>query len=521
MRNILSILARHGFTKELGAEGLKPHRAAGLCSAIEDMGGVFPTLGRLLSLRPDVVPARYVEEFSRLQEPATAAPTDQILEVITNELGRPIDALFERFDEVPVNTIGLAQTHLAVLKPEYSESSISDVDVTVIKPGVDDLLREDLSALDEMMAIVLRAPVGPEVDLPRLRSELEDSLFKALNLRKIALDRERLRKTTAEFGRLRVPRVVDTLSTERILVSEHVPGDSRDLSTLAGRKDLAEQLWRSFLKQILIDGSFLGPSLGKEIRLDDGGRAILTAPSGLIHLSRETQLRLMILLIALSEGDGGRAGAAFREMGTAGREFNDQAFSREVGQLVSQFRDRSPGEMALALAELSTRHDIRFPPEVILLGESLSGLEGVTKSLDPKLESMSSLKEMATAALNDQISRELQTTRLLSLALEIRSFLLDAPSNLRRFLSRVATNGAQFGVRLEDSDDVVENAVRKLGRHVTLGLISAALIVGSALMLQVDSNPKLLGYPILALSVFGAAAGLGTYVVIRILRGID
>ena len=90
----------------------------------------------------------------------------------------------------------------------------------------------------------------------------------------------------------------------------------------------------------------------------------------------------MHLLIALSEGDGDRAGAAFREMGTAGREFNEQAFSREVGQVVSRFRGRSPGETALALAELSTRHDIRFPPEVIHLGETLSGMERVIKDLD-------------------------------------------------------------------------------------------------------------------------------------------
>ncbi len=413
---------------------------------------------------------------------------------------------------------GLTQTHRAELKSEYAESGFADVDVVVIKPGVDVLLREDLTALDEMAAFVSRTRAGAQLDLPRLRSELEESLRGTLDLQQIAYDRERLRKMTAEFGRLRVPRVFSALCTQNVLVSEYVPTEAPDISTLLGRKDIAEQLWRALLKQILVEGSFLGPSRGEELQIDEGGRAVLTATRGLIHLSRETQLRLIILLIALSEGDGDRAGAAFREMGTAGREFNEQAFSREVSQVVSRYRDRSPGETALALAELSTRHDIRFPPEVIHLGESLFGMERVIKGLDPKMESGMTLKETATAALNDQISRELQTPRLLSLALEIRSFLSDAPSNLRRFLSRAATNGVQIGVRLEDGD-VIENAVRKLGRHVTLGLISGALIVGSALMLQVESAPKLLGYPVFALSVFMAAAGLGLYVVVRILRG--
>ncbi len=548
IRRVLSVLARHGFTKELGAAEFKhllqpegrysgehvsnarrrggafhfgsggQARAAELRCAIEEVGGIFPTLGRLLSLRPDVLPASYIEEFSKLQEPETAVPTVQVIEAIENELGRPLDAFFEQFDEEPVRALGLTQTHRAELKSKYSESGFSIVDVVVVKPGTDVLLHEDLAALDEMTTAISLAPVGANIDLPLLCSELEESLRRALDLRQIAHDRTRLRKITAEYGRLRVPRVVGDLVTERILVSEHVSGKALDPSTLVGRKALAEQLWRALLKQILIEGSFLGPSRGGELQIDEGGRAVLTAPSGLIHLSRETQLRLMMLLIALSEGDGDRAAAAFREMGTEGREFNDHVFGREVGRIVSRFRDRSPGETALALAELSARHDIRFPPEVIHLGESLSGMERVIKGLDPKMEFGMTLKETATAALNDRTSRELQTTRLLSLALEMRSFLSDAPSNLRRFLSRAATNGVQLGVRLEDGD-VIENAVRKLGRHVTLGLISAALIVGSALMLQVDSTPKLLGYPVFALSVFLAASGLGLYVVVRILRG--
>jgi predicted unusual protein kinase regulating ubiquinone biosynthesis (AarF/ABC1/UbiB family) len=545
MRHILSTLVQHGFLKELGSVGLKRHlspgavhsgervsenarrrdfgsggqaRAAELRSAIEGLGGIFPTLGRLLSLRPDVLPVDYVEEFSKLREAGQTAPTEQVVEVIENELNRSLDAVFERFDETPTGVVGLAQVHRAELKSEFAESGFTDVDVVVIKPGLDAMLREDLAALDEMTALVSQSRAAAQLDLPRLRTELEESLRATLDLQQIAHDRERLRKMTAEFGRLRVPRIVATLSTERVLVSEHVSGETRDPSTLLGRKDLADQLWRALLKQILIEGSFLEPSMGDELHIDEGDRAVLTAPTGLIHLSRETQLRLMLLLIALSDGDGDRAGAAFREMGTAGREFNEQAFSREVGQVVSRFRGRSPGETALALAELSMRHDIRFPPEVIHLGETLSGMERVIKGLDPKMEPMMILKETATAALNDQISRELQTTRLLSLALEIRSFLSDAPSNMRRFLSRAATNGVQLGVRLEESD-VFENAVRKLGKYVTLGLISAALIVGSALMLQVDSTPKLLGYPAFALSAFLAATGLGLYVVVRILRG--
>ncbi len=102
VRRILSVLSRHGLTKELGAEGLKrplesevrysgerlsKARAEELRSAIEEVGGIFPTLGRLLSLRPDVLPASYIEEFSKLQERETAVPSKQAIAAIEHELG--------------------------------------------------------------------------------------------------------------------------------------------------------------------------------------------------------------------------------------------------------------------------------------------------------------------------------------------------------------------------------------------------------------------------------------------------
>ena len=170
----------------------------------------------------------------------------------------------------------------------------------------------------------------------------------------------------------------------------------------------------------------------------------------------------------------------------------------------------------MALASSSRRNDIRFPAEVMHLGGMLGNMESLCQRLDPKIDLMTTLRETASDLLSEQVTREFATHRLLSSALDLRSFLTDAPASLRRILGRASSNELQIGIQIDKSDEV-RSAIQKLGNRIATGLILAALIVGSALLMTVDSGWSLWGYPGFALTGFALATGLGLYVVVKIL----
>ena len=540
IKEVMRVLARHGFGNSLADIGLKrwmpvgdgghaelettEDEAAALGKALEELGGGFPFIGRCLAYRVDLLPAPYSQELAKLDKGGAVVSWVDVRSIIETALARPLESLFEHIEEKPSQSTRLFQVHRARLKDavsHFDSPSVQEVAIRVVKPAILSSVENDLGVLRQAIDHVHASNVGIEevlsVDLKRLVSELDGSVREELDLTRRAQDIGRLQQMLAEFGRLRVPRVVSELASPSVLVTEHISG--RCLSEVAsseGFHRIAHQLWRAFLKQFLVEGVFLRDLRWDELILDQEDRLVLREPSSMAFMARETQLRLMVLLLALMERDGDRAAAACIEMGVVGRRFRESAFRSEVGHVVARLHGRPIGEMAMALASSSRRNDIRFPAEVMHLGSMLGNMESLCQRLDPKIDLMTTLRETASDLLSEQVTREFATHRLLSSALDLRSFLTDAPASLRRILGRASSNELQIGIQIDKSDEV-RSAIQKLGNRIATGLIVAALIVGSSLLMTVDSGWSLWGYPGFALTGFALATGLGLYVVVKIL----
>ena len=538
LRQVATVFIRNGFEDVLQSFDLlswmgfrrrrvkKPaerlqSRAENFRLTLEELGTTYIKLGQLLSTRPDLLPPVFVEELIRLQDRVEPVPFDGVRAVLEQELSRPLDDVFARFDPEPVATASIAQVYRARLQRGVSDLD-GEVAVKVVKPGVPELVRSDMEILREVAERLSRSTLARRYDFEGLSSQLDTTLKAELDLRQEASNARRIRASMKDFARLRIPLVVDELTRERVLVLEYVDGTK--LSAIEGaRPEVADELWRAYLKQILMDGAFQCDPHPGNFLIDREGRLALLDYGMIAFVSRENQLRLMALLITLVERDGDRTARACIEMGIVGKDFREARFRAEVGHLVARhsgmtLKDLPFGLIVRDLLVLSVRNDIQVPPEMVLLGKTLLNLEPICRKLDPDMNPVSTMKDVAMRLLEEQIRRDISTERLMSLALEVRSFLYDVPLSLRRVLTQLANNELRVGIEIEKAEQM-QVAVRDVANRITLGVITAALIMGSALLVRVGAGHTIFDLPIIAFLGFLMAAGLGIFVVVQILAG--
>jgi predicted unusual protein kinase regulating ubiquinone biosynthesis (AarF/ABC1/UbiB family) len=569
LRHVLAVLIRHGFEDVLesfdflswvGLKRRKPRppadrqhgRAEKLRLALEELGTTYIKLGQLLSTRPDLLSPVFIDELSLLQDRVAPLPFGEVKPALERELGAPLEELFERLDPDPLASASISQVYRARLKPRAGPEGAleGEVAVKVVRPGVPELVEVDIEIVKEAAERLSRSALGRRYDFKGLASQLETTLRSELDLHQEALNVNRIAESIREFPRLRVPRVAEWLTRRRVLVLEYVEGrkltdvELREPSARAQREPkasrearavgvephgtddeagLADELWRAYLKQILVDGAFHCDPHPGNLLLEASGKLAILDHGMMAFVSRDSQLRLMALLLALVDRDGDRVARVCLEMGIPGRSFREARFRSAVGHLVARYsgvtmKDLPFGLIVRDLLVLCLRNDIQIPPELVLLGKTLLNLEPLCRKLDPDLDPVRTMKDMAMRLVEEQFRRDLSAERLLALLLELRSFVYEVPLSARRVATQMANNELRVGIEIEKADEM-QLAVRDVANRITLGVITAALILGSAFLLRVDVGLKVFGYPLFALVGFLMAAGLGIYVVAQILMG--
>ncbi len=542
LRHVLAVFIRHGFEDVLESfdllswVGLKSRRRARppierrhgraekLRIALEELGTTYIKLGQLLSTRPDLLPAAYTEELSLLQDRVAPTAFEEMKPLLEQELGQPIREIFEEFESQPVASASIAQVYRARLKPGVlAEGALEgEVAVKVVRPGVPELVELDVEIVKEAADRLARSALGRRYDFKGLASQLEATLLPELDLHQEALNAKRIAESMKEFPLLRVPRVAEELTRRRVLVLEYVEG--KKLTEIeVTRRALADELWRAYLKQILVGGAFHCDPHPGNFLLDGEGRLAVLDHGMVAYVSRENQLRLMALLLALVERDGDRAARVCLEMGIPGRGFREGRFRGAVGHLVARYsgvtmKDLPFGLIVRDLLVLCLRNDIQIPPELVLLGKTLLNLEPLCRKLDPDLDPVRTMKDMAMRLVEEQFRRDLSVERLLAVILELRSFAFEFPLSVRRLVTQMANNELRLGIEIERAEEM-QLAIRDVANRITLGVITAALILGSAFLLRMEVGLKVFGYPLFALVGFLMAAGLGIYVVAQVLMG--
>jgi ubiquinone biosynthesis protein len=491
-----------------------------LADDLEAMGPTYVKLGQVLAGRPDLLPEPYLKALSRLQDSVKPFPYTEVEEIVTTELGVRMSKAFSHFEQEPIAAASLGQVHAAALRDGRP------VVVKVQRPNIRKQIADDFEVLEEIATFLdQHTAVGKRYRFKTVLEEFRITVHNELNYEREAQNMLLLGKNLEEFERIQVPQPVLDYSSRCVLTMDYVSGRKiTKLGPLARLEvdggPLCEELFKAYLKQVLVDGLFHADPHPGNVFLTEEKRIALLDIGMVGHTSPGMQENLLKLLLAVGDGDGEQAAEVVMRISEKMEGFDPAEFRRRITQLVAARKDQAlqqmnVGKSLLDVSRNAGENGLFVPSELTLLGKTLLQLDEVGRILDPEFDPNDSIRRNVDELMSRRVRKDASKGNIFSSLLEVKGFVGGLPSRLNKIMDAIANSELEVKVKSVDAH-VVLDGMQKIANRITMGLVLASLIVGASLLMRIETRFQLFGYPGLAILCFLAAAGGGFYLVISI-----
>ena len=520
-------LERAGFHRHNKSEHAHLPAPVRVRRALEELGPTFVKLGQLLATRVDLFEPEWIAEFGKLQDSAPPVPYADIREQLTEDLGAPPEEIFAHFNPEPIAAASIAQVYHA-----RTEDG-NEVIIKVRRPGIRPVIEADLRWLARLSE--LAESESPELrifrpkDMARqfalsLRRELDFSV-ECRNAEHIAHNFATYPgNTLPDTPVIVIPAVYWQWTGERVCVQEYIDGiPGRQLQAVdeAGmdRKLLARRGAHAVLKMIVEDGFFhADPHPGNVFYLP--GNRIAFIDFGMVgRLTEERRDQLIHLLLALVRHEPKQVLDVLLDWTGDGVQ-DEASLTLEIQTFLDQYhglplKRLSIGGMLSDMVAILRQHQLMLPADLALLIKAFISLEGMGRELDPDFDIAGEAMPMLEELLHARYTPAALIKRGGRAVAEALSLIAGLPHDLSKLL-RAARRG-----RLEIHIDVtnlrhVGNQLDGAANRMVIGIVVAALIVGSSIVMPVPGGPRLFGLPILGLFGFISAVFGGLWLVLSI-----
>ena len=429
--------------------------AVRLSAALTRLGPAHVKLGQFLATRPDIVGIALARDLESLQDKMAPFPQAEAEAAVAAALGRPASELFASFGPA-VAAASIAQVHRATVKASEGASPVA---VKVLRPGVERRFRADLDALD----FAARKAERYSAEARRLRLvEAVDTVRRSvaieMDFRLEAAAISEMAENTREDAEFRVPTVDWGLTARDVLTLEWV--DGTPLSNRAAleakgfdQSRLARALMQSFLRHAMGNGFFHADMHPGNFFVDDQGRLIAVDFGIMGRLGPKERRFLAEILYGFITRNYYRTAEVHFEAGYVPPHHSIESFAQAIRAIGEPIHSRTADEISMAklltlLFEITGLFDMRTRPELLLLQKTMVVVEGVARSLDPKLD----MWAVAEPVVREWMERNLGPAGRLEDATE-------GAKELAKFLSGVPSLLARAAHLAEQLDAITRNGL--------------------------------------------------------------
>ena len=454
--------------------------------ALTELGTTFIKLGQILSTRADLVGPEMAEELSALQSSTPADSPEQVIATIQEELGDHPDNLYRSFDTDALASASIGQVHRAVLHDG------TGVVVKVQHEGIQDRVNNDLEILIELAKLAETysreiAQYNPVATAMEFRKTLLDEL----NFTREQQNLTRFAGNFKDDSGIFFPAPHPERCTERVLTMDALNGISvsnRGLLTESGfdLTDIARRGADMFLKMVFRDGFYhADPHPGNLMVLQDAVIGVLDC--GMVgRVDEELREQIEDLLMAAIDSDADRLLDTVIQLGELPPDFDRSKLRNDLVEFIDEFGSQSIDQFNLsgALNEMTSiirQHHILLPSRVSLLVKMLVMLEGTAQQLNPSFNIVELLQPYRVQAIKRRLSPERLMRRMQSSYRDWSRLVESLPSDVSDIVNRIRRGS--FDVHLE------HRRLDSIVNRLTLGLLTAALFVGSTSLLSNNVRP--------------------------------
>jgi ubiquinone biosynthesis protein len=509
---IAGVLERAGQMLSWGARAesarLEPATRARL--ALEELGPTFVKLGQLMATRVDLFPPAWIAEFEKLLTDTPPVAFAELQPELERALGRSPFEVFRDLDPVPLASASIAQVHRACL-PDGTPAVLK-----IRRPGIRAKVEADLRLLAQIAQLIeSEIPEARRYQPAEIAAQFARSLERELDLAVEARHVERLARNFEGDPYIVIPKVYGEWTSEVMNVQERVdaiPGTDLAAVKAAGLDPrlLAARGVEATLKMILVDGFFhADPHPGNVLFLPDNRIVIIDC--GMVgRLSPIRRNQVVDLLAGLARLDEEAMLDVLLDW--AGDAYVDEArLAADVNELVYDYegvplKDIRIGSLIREFAAIIRRHSIVLPPDLTLMFKALITMEGLGRQFDPDFHIIDHLTPMLRQALAERYKPAGIVRRGRGTLAQVANLVTSVPRDLARLLRDARRGKTRIDLDLKRLDHFGRQLDRTLDR-ATMGIMTASLVIGSAIVMTVHEGPSVLGIPLLT------AVGVVGYVV--------
>ena len=528
-KEVISVLLKHDFgflikkiklhrdlplKQRLESGKFEPKRLkpAQLRRAFEELGGIFIKLGQMLSLRPDLIPVEFCEEFSKLQDKIPPFQTDKAIEIIESELNQPIERIFKKFSKNPLAAASIGQVYEATL------INGRKVIVKVQRPNISELVKEDLDILKYFSHLLEKNQKLEFLDIPSIITEVERFSECELDFRKEAKNIDLFYKYNFDDKTLIVPKAHLSLSTRKVLVMDFVEGE--ELKHIPPpNKSITKKIINSILKQIFVDGFFHGDPHPGNIIVK--GKKIAFVDFGIMgHIDNELKSHLFALFVATINRNADKMAESLIALNT----LKSAPKEKIMEDLSLNFREYYKKgltsikfeEVYHKIFEFAREDNIRLPLDFVLFGKTMATLESIARQYDPQFELAKAATPFVTKSLEKEFSPSVIINNLKNNTNQLKKFIKGIPKGTKDFMSQLkSTDQALQNIDKDVATLTVE--IDKSSNRVTYAVILASMIIASALLIK-EKTYTIAGISTFSLIGFGLAFILAIFITISVIK---
>ncbi|MEA3507027.1 MAG: AarF/UbiB family protein [Elusimicrobiota bacterium] len=494
-------------------------RSVRLRMALEELGATFIKLGQFASIRPDILPAEYITELSKLQDDVKPTPFEEIEAYFKEEWGPKWRNNFVTFIERPVAGASISQ----VYKGRLAGGEV--VAVKVRRPGIKKQINADIDILKFITEFLEEKFDFARTFQPvRMVNDFSINLKREIDFKREAIIINKIRCNHRDFEGVIIPEVYEELTTDGILVMEFINGcpiDKAEIKRKEGRR-LAELGVRVLTKQIMTDGLFhADPHPGNLIYTEDGRLSYLDF--GLAgRLSTTMKNHLTDIFLALYSGEAEWILQEVLTISELSREIDREALLREIMEIKDKYmgvalKNISMGRAFMEIFNLIRTHDIRVSPAYSYVGKAVLTLENTARSLDEDIDIMAILEPQLKRIAIQRYSPKNLWVNFRMLLKDTSRFVKDFPLQIREVFKKLKSGQLEIEFRHMGLEELIKT-LDKLSNRLSFSLIIAALIIGSSLIIQLQVGPTFFGFSAFGLTGYLLASFLGIWLLWSIIR---